>query len=216
MNITLLCSDPSHPIIAPLRAWQASLVEKHRITLIHDRADLPGGDLLFLISCAQKIEERYRKLYRHCLILHASDLPHGRGWSPHIWEVIGGSNKLTVCLLEAADAIDTGRIWSRRTVFLEGHELYDEINAKLFAAELSLMTQAIEETDRIQPQVQSPEGATWYRRRTPEDSRIDPGRSLAEQFSLLRVADPQRYPAFFDLMGFRYLIQISKQGRISS
>jgi methionyl-tRNA formyltransferase len=29
---------------------------------------------------------------------------------------------------------------------------------------------------------------------------------------LLRVADPQRFPAFFDLRGHRYLVRIEKAG----
>ena len=42
------------------------------------------------------------------------------------------------------------------------------------------------------------------------DSRLDPSRSIAEQFDLLRVADPQRFPAFFDLRGHRYLVRLKK------
>jgi len=53
---------------------------------------------------------------------------------------------------------------------------------------------------------------SYYRRRTPDDSRLDPSRSIAEQFDLLRVADPQRFPAFFDLRGHRYVVRIEKAG----
>jgi methionyl-tRNA formyltransferase len=51
---------------------------------------------------------------------------------------------------------------------------------------------------------------TYYRKRIPEDSRIDPCGSIAGQFDLLRVADPERYPAFFDFRGHRYEIRLIK------
>ena len=34
-------------------------------------------------------------------------------------------------------------------------------------------------------------------KRTPADSEIDPGKSILEQFNLLRIVDSERYPAFF-------------------
>ena len=56
-----------------------------------------------------------------------------------------------------------------------------------------------------QPQV----GAeSFYGRRRPEDSRIDPARSLQEQFPLLQVVDNQAYPAFFELKGRRFRISV--------
>ena len=45
-----------------------------------------------------------------------------------------------------------------------------------------------------------------------QDSRLDPHRPIADQFDLLRVADPDRFPAFFDLRGHRYLVRIEKAG----
>jgi methionyl-tRNA formyltransferase len=35
-------------------------------------------------------------------------------------------------------------------------------------------------------------------------------RPLGEQFDLLRISDPMRYPAFFDWMGHRYVLRIEK------
>jgi spore coat polysaccharide biosynthesis predicted glycosyltransferase SpsG len=34
--------------------------------------------------------------------------------------------------------------------------------------------------------------------------------SIAEQFDLLRVVDPEHYPAFFDYRGKRYIIKMEK------
>jgi hypothetical protein len=40
------------------------------------------------------------------------------------------------------------------------------------------------------------------------DSRLDPDKSLRDQFNLLRVSDPVSYPAFFELNGRRFEISI--------
>ena len=51
--------------------------------------------------------------------------------------------------------------------------------------------------------------ASHYRRRRAADSPLDPERSLAEQFNLLRVVDNQRaLPAFFHWRGRRYTIHL--------
>jgi len=53
--------------------------------------------------------------------------------------------------------------------------------------------------------------APRYRRRRPADSRLDPDRTLAEQFELLRVVDNDRYPAFFEWRGRCYEVKINQQ-----
>jgi methionyl-tRNA formyltransferase len=142
--------------------------------------------------------------------LHASDLPKGRGWSPHIWAILDSKEQITLCLLEAADLVDSGSIWLKTTFVLEGHELLDEINAKLFSAELDLMTKAVERFGKIRPAQQIGDPGGWLRKRSPADSRVDPQKTIATQFNLLRVADNDRYPAFFEYLGVKYLIKIEK------
>ena len=211
MKIDVMCSDPKHPVMDSLRAWEAGQrALGHDVRLIHDRSDLSSGDFLFLVSCSQIITAAQRGQYRAALVLHASDLPRGRGWSPYIWAVLDGATTITVCLLEAQDPVDSGSVWLRRKFELDGSELLPEINARLFAAELELMSEAVRDFDKITPTPQSGDPGPYMKKRTPEDSRIDPQRSIAAQFDLLRVVDSQRFPAFFDLRGHRYVIRIEK------
>jgi len=182
----------------------------HTASLCYDKVDLQGGDILFLVSCSQIIRDTERKKYRATLVLHASDLPNGRGWSPYVWSILSGANQITVCLLEANAPVDSGAIWLKTMFALEGHELLPEINEKLFAAELSLMTQAVERFGAITATAQCGDPGPYMPKRTPKDSRLDPNKTLAEQFDVLRVADNTRYPAFFDHLGKRYLIKIEK------
>lgn len=211
MNISILCSDPAHPVMPSLRRWVDDNAAQHDISLVTRKSDLPGGDLLFLVSCREILRAEDRAAYRACLVLHASDLPRGRGWSPHIWEIAGGAESITLSLLEAEDGVDSGRIWRKTVIPVPRHALWDEINARLFAAEIALIDFAVREFGRIAPEPQADDGsATMYRRRTPEDSRIDPHASLASQFDKIRVADPERFPAFFELHGHRYKLVLEK------
>jgi methionyl-tRNA formyltransferase len=211
MKITVLCTDPAHPVMKRLREWSSQMQSRgHEVALVHGKAELTEGDVLFLVSCSQLIGPGERASYKAALVLHASDLPNGRGWSPYIWDVLEGADEVTICMLEASDPVDTGRIWLRQRFALEGHELLPEINNKLFTAELALMTQVIEEFDRIAPQPQRGNAGPYRRRRIPADSRLDPEKSLAAQFNLLRVVDAERFPAFMDFRGKRYLIKIEK------
>lgn len=211
MRISILCTDPNHPVIISLKAWMDIISSKgHTATMVYDKAELQGGDILFLVSCSQIIRDTERQKFKATLVLHASDLPIGRGWSPHIWSILGGANQITVSLLEASEPIDSGAIWLKTKFTLDGHELLPEINAKLFAAELLLMTQAVEKFETIKPIVQVGEPGPYMPKRSPADSQLDPHKTIAEQFDLLRVVDSQRHPAFFSYRGKRYWIQIEK------
>ena len=211
MKISVLCSSKLHPVYPHLQTWANNVGAQHDVELVQQKAELTGGDILFLISCHEIISLHDRQKYGTCLVIHASDLPEGRGWSPHVWQILEGSNDMVVSLIEARDEVDTGPIWAQRHLLLEGHELHGEINSQLFAIELDLMNHALEIAGSAIPKPQDGRTPTYYRRRKPEDSRLDPHRSIAEQFNLLRVVDPNRFPAFFDHRGHRYLLRIEKQ-----
>jgi methionyl-tRNA formyltransferase len=211
MKISVLCSDALHPVNAHLEAWVAAHAQEHRISIVRRKAELPGGDILFLVSCGEIIHESDRAGYRVSLVLHASDLPRGRGWSPHVWEIISGADQMTVSLLEVADPVDSGRIWRKLSFPVPPDALWDDINTCLFEAEIELINFAVTNFNHIEPTPQdSTVTPSYYRRRTPDDSRIDPEKSIASQFDRIRVCDPQRYPAFFELYGKRYKLTLEK------
>lgn len=209
MKVTVVCSDPKHPIYPRLEDWVLSRSGDQAELLTRVR-DAQGGDILLLISCSELVKAEVRGRYQKTLVVHASDLPRGRGWSPHIWQILDGADEITVTLLEAEDRVDSGAIWAQRRIEIPNTALYDEIHDRLFNAELDLMSFAVDEFSTVQPKPQSDDEATYFPRRTPEDSRLDPELSIASQFDLMRVADPDRYPAFFDHRGARYQIRLTK------
>ena len=211
MKITILCSDALHPVNEYLKSWISMNKVEHQIDLIRLKSELSHGDLLFLISCTEILSDFDRKLYLKTLVIHASDLPSGKGWSPHIWQIIEGATTLTITLLDAVDKIDSGDIWIKLKVPVSKDALYDEINQLIFDAELKLMNFAIENFETIVKEKQcSNIESSYYNKRSPHDSKINPNKSIADQFDLIRVCDPQRFPAFFELHGNKYIIRLEK------
>lgn len=208
-QISLLLSDISHPVKSHLERWIQSRQAKHEIELCKKSTELSGGDFLFLISCQELVRLPLRERYRFTLVLHASDLPKGRGMSPHVWQVIEGKNEIVLSLLNAEDIVDSGDIWKKHTIHIEHTDLWSDIDERIFDAELQLMDWAIEHCDKTVPNPQSGK-ATYYPRRKPEDSQIDPFRSIADTFNAMRIANPHRYPAWFELHGQRYKITLEK------
>jgi methionyl-tRNA formyltransferase len=209
LKISILCTDPGHPVNPWLEQWVLGLNSGISAEIHRDVDELVDGDFLFLVSCNQIVRKSVRDRFRYTLVLHASDLPRGRGMSPHIWQILEGKKRIVLSILNAEDEVDSGHIWHQIDIHLDGTEICDEINAKLFIAELRLMDWALKHCDSTAPREQ--EGKpTHYRRRTPADSKIDPVRPLVEFFDLLRVADKVRYPAHFEYRGQKYAIYIEK------
>lgn len=211
MKITLLCSDPQHPVNAYIHRWAAAQAGLHEVDIVQKKSQLGGGEILFLISCSEIINANDRAQYKTSLVLHASDLPQGRGWNPHIWALVQGSEAITLSMLEAEDKVDSGRIWRKVQIRVPKHALWDEINHLLFTAEVEMIAYAVHNYALVTPQAQTgTDEATYYPKRTPKDSQIDPHKSISEQFDLIRVCDPNRFPAYFEYMGQRYVLKIEK------
>ncbi len=211
MKITILITDFNHPVVPYIRDWINTKTSELSIDLINKKDKISGGDILFLVSCHEYISKQERDMYKKTLLIHASDLPKGRGWSPHIWSIIEGNSQITLCLLDAEDKIDTGDIYKKIKIEIDSHELWYEINDKLFKAELELMDYAISFFETLKASKQKLDSNhVYYSKRTPEDSILDPNESIKNQFNKLRIMDPDRYPAYFLMNGHKYKLTIKK------
>ena len=116
MRVEVLISNKDHPVTRHVRNWA---LNQRNIHIVHSTKDLQGGHILFLVSCNEILQTDTIKKFKHTLILHASDLPEGRGWSPHIWSVLEGKKTITLSLLEADTKVDQGSIWLKENIELE-------------------------------------------------------------------------------------------------
>ena len=209
MNISILITSKEHPVNTYVNKW-VKKNKSHQISIVHSKEDLASGDILFLISCSDIVSKLERDKFKKTLIIHASDLPNGRGWNPHIWEIINGATDITLSLLEAESKVDTGDIWKKISVPIPKTALFDEINNLIFNSELELMNFAIENYNTVEPKKQPNIDGVYWSKRSPKDSEIDINQNISEQFDLIRVCDPKRFPAFFYKDGVKFNITIEK------
>lgn len=179
----------------------------------HD--DISPGAIAFYLGCIHITPVDVLLRNKRNLVVHESDLPKGRGFSPLSWQVLEGRNEIPVCLLEAVDGpVDSGPIIYRDVIKLSGHELIAESRALQADVTLRLCKRFLKETLPLAGEDQSGT-LTTYRRRRPADSELALDKTLGEQFNLMRIVDNQNYPAFFVFAGQRYIVRIEKDRETS-
>ncbi len=188
------------------------LTDGHEVTWTHDADTLPEGDICFFLSYGRIVSADLLKRHGNNLVVHASDLPMGRGWSPLTWQILEGKNQIPVTLFEAAEAVDSGPIYKQVILRFSGLELIDELRHTMMRATIALCRSFVREYPAVittgTPQQGEP---TFYARRRPKDSFIDVDKLVREQFNLLRVVDNERYPAWFEFKGKRFILRIEQR-----
>jgi methionyl-tRNA formyltransferase len=209
-RVEILTGDLGHPFLSYLKSTLTNVIGVE-VSFHQSIETLQGGEFLLLASCPYFINSEVRSKFNHTLLVHASNLPRGKGWSPYIWELLAGADSVTLSLLEAEDEIDSGAIWKKIQISIEAFLDFGEISEKIGLAQAQLFRYAIENEEAIKPYPQDPNiSPTYYSKRSPNDSCIDSGDSFKDAFNKIRLCDPYRYPAYFNLDGNKYLIKIER------
>ena len=191
------------------------LTAGHRVLWVHDKQELRPGDFCFYLSCGQIVPASILSQFRRNLVVHESDLPRGKGWSPLTWQILEGKSRIPITLFEAAEKVDSGVIYVQEWMEFEGHELIDELRGAQARVTINLCKRFVDGYPQILAEAREQAGKeSFYSRRRASDSQIDTQQSIESQFDLLRVVDNQRYPAFFENRHHRYLIKIKKVGNL--
>ena len=184
----------------------------HQVMHVHDIRELNSGDLCFYLSFSRIVKEETLKMFTNNLVVHSSNLPHGKGFSPLTWQVLEGKNHIKTILFEAVTDVDDGDIYLSDNMTFSGHELINELRAVQATVTKQLVLRFIQNyPEIIGAGVEQLGDESFYRKRSPKDSELDPSRSIIEQFNLLRVVDNEFYPAFFRIGARYYDLRISER-----
>jgi methionyl-tRNA formyltransferase len=178
----------------------------HKAVIIHSKNELQKGDIAFFLSCFEIIPKKYLALHTNNIVVHESNLPQGKGWSPMSWQILEGKNNIPVTLFEAVEKVDSGDIYIQDTIHLAGNELLEEWRALLGKKTCQLCVEYVKNYPH--PSRKQSGESSFYPRRTPKDSELDPSKNIQEQFNLLRIVDNENYPAFFIYNNRKYRLKI--------
>lgn len=211
MLVTLMCDDINSWIIPYIKELKEEIKELGcKVKIIDNYKKITQGDLLFLLSCEKILPVSYMKMSKHNLVVHESNLPSGKGWSPVTWQVLEGKNVIPITLIEAEERVDSGYIYMQEFIHLDGTELLGEIKHKQGLYTKKLVLEFIKRYPNIKGKPQRGD-ESFYPKRGPKDSELDINKTIDEQFNLLRVVDNKRYPAYFILNDKKYIVKIYKE-----
>jgi len=209
MNISILLNEFSW-----IKKYQDYIVESlqssNRIIEVFYNHDLmDGGDVCFILGYTEKVPDTALSKFTYNLVVHESDLPEGKGGSPLSWQILEGKTNIVFSLINAEKLIDSGDIWIKKNVKLNGMELCNEWREIQINKTVELCLEFLLNYNIIQPKKQKGE-STYYPFRKKEDSELDINKTIDEQFNLLRIVDNDFYPAFFIKDGVKFIVKIYK------
>jgi|TARA_B100002003_G_scaffold220540_1_gene222928 methionyl-tRNA formyltransferase len=208
LTISILVDDLKCWFIPFAKELINILKEHHNTTMYHHAKDIPNGDLAFFLACSKIVPSGILKRSKHNLVVHESNLPKGRGWSPLSWQVEEGKKTIPIVLFEGVEELDAGPIYLKEFIELDGTELYSELKNKQGQKTIKMVLEFIDLWPNVQPTSQ--EGKpTFYRKRNMKDNQLDPEKTLAEQFDKLRTSDNSRFSPWFSFRGRKYKLAIT-------
>jgi len=167
-------------------------------------------DIVFILGYTKILDEKFLSSNKLNLVVHESDLPKGKGFSPVQWQILEGKKEILFTLFEASQNIDAGDIVLQRKVKFTGYELFDEIRDIQGKETIKL----IDEFLNIYPHFLKSKQVgkeTIYPRKKDKDDMLDINKSIKEQFNHFRIANNDEYPLWFEIDGHRYILKIYKE-----
>ena len=214
MQVDILTSNIKHPGLNGIKEYYHDNMAQNGLSLciFDDVRKLRKNGILFLVSYQNKLNLTEYSDYTNIIVFHASDLPRGRGWSPYIWDILSGADTITVSAISAADEIDCGDIWAKTKFDVAKTDFLAEIMEQISLAQLNLLKEVVTMVGSgMHPIPQDlTTKPTYFSKRTPKDSYLDPEKTLNQLFDQIRMSDPKRFPAVVEIHGEKFKILMER------
>jgi methionyl-tRNA formyltransferase len=127
-----------------------------------------------------------------CVNVHASLLPKYRGAAPIQWAILNNEEETGVSIMRMSAGLDTGDVLSRRATAIGPDETAATLHDRLAAMGAELLAQTLPPyiAGGITPQPQDDTKATYARKITKEDGRLDWSRPALELRNRMRAFTP--------------------------
>ncbi|NDG72320.1 MAG: methionyl-tRNA formyltransferase [Proteobacteria bacterium] len=186
MKICIVVDNPRSWFVPFAEELKKNLSRFGSVDLLSDSNQISqSNDVAFLLSCEKKVIPEILRRSRSNIVVHASELPKGKGMSPLTWQILEGKNRIPITLFEAVEAIDAGPVYIIGYVDFIGNELLHEMQNSVGVKIMEMCETFLNDWPQILSNGIAQNGEpSFYKKRTPGDSRLDPQKSLSEQFNL--------------------------------
>ena len=207
-NVEVLC-DSSSWILKYIDNFLDDIGAEYSVKLIHDHHDISKDVVVFILSYSKIIPKTIIDTCQHALVVHESDLPKGKGWSPLTWQILEGKNEIPITLFEAEEGVDSGVIYLQDKIGFTGNELVGDLRQAQSHYTFLLCKRFLENYEEVLKNKRMQYGKeSFYPKRNITDSKLNPYKTIVEQFNLLRVVDNEKYPAYFEFSGKTFFLKI--------
>lgn len=151
-----------------------------------------------------------------CLNVHPTLLPRYRGPSTGAYILMESEKESGSTIHVIDEGMDTGPIVLQQKVPLTRFDTIRSLQRKVYSIEPQLVLDAFALLGEpgFLPKAQDEGKATVYpKKRKPEDSEVDPNRTLLQLFDTIRACDPDDFPAFFYLDGQKVCMRLWRAER---
>ena len=168
------------------------------------------AEILFLLGFTSKFKILKYKKIKNFFLIHESNLPKGRGWSPVKYQVLENKNKIKCCLISCRDPIDSGDIYESETLIIKKTDLYDEIKKKQYKVTINLISRLLKKYPKINSKKQLGK-PTWYKKLSSESDKLNIKESISSQFNKIRSTDYNIHQNYFYINSEKFYLRISKK-----
>lgn len=188
--VPLVVTQPDRPAGRGLRTLSSPVklaarelgLEVFQPQRIKDRAAIDpirkvGADLHVVVAYGQIIPPPLLAVPRLGTVnVHASLLPRHRGAAPIVWAILSGDSQTGVTIMQMDAGLDTGPILTQDATRIAPDETARSLESRLaeHGADLLVATLPRLANGSVEPVPQPADGATYARRLTSEDGKLDP------------------------------------------
>jgi methionyl-tRNA formyltransferase len=146
------------------------------------------ADIIFIPHWSYIIPKDIFEKYE-CIVFHMTDLPFGRGGSPLQNLISRGIYNTKISALKVEKGIDTGDIFLKENLALDGTatEIFERADLIIQKMIISILK------NNIKPFPQNGK-VTEFKRRKPQESNINELETLRKVYDYIRMLDADGYP----------------------
>lgn len=146
------------------------------------------ADMIVTAAYGQFIPTKILNLYKKCINVHGSLLPHHRGGAPIQRAIINGDKKTGVTIMEMVKKMDAGRMYASSEIPILDSDNNSSLFEKLAIIGKNLLMENIEDiyNDKNEGIMQNEEEATISPNIAPEEEKINFNIDARKVFNLIR------------------------------